>query len=79
MYLSIPTASLWYFQLVLSLSNDIPENPGPQYNNNTGGVLFFVLHLNPISKDEFSGVSLLNEHNCKDEFSGVSLLNESYK
>ena len=34
-FLSIPNATLWYFQLVICLSNDISENPGPQYINHT--------------------------------------------
>ena len=37
MFLSIPSSTLWYFQLILSLSNDISENPGPQCTNNTWG------------------------------------------
>ena len=43
--LSIPLATLWYFQLVISLSNDISENPGPQHSNHfdRGLTLHFIL------------------------------------
>ena len=37
LFLSIPLAALWYFQLVISLSNDISENPGPQHSNHLIG------------------------------------------
>ena len=64
---SIPSATLWYFQLVLSLSNDISENPGPMYTNYVcEGSPYFSFcnwNLNILSKDEFSRVSLLHAHN----------------
>ena len=66
-FLSIPLAILWYFQLVISLSNDISENPGPQHSNHFDRVSpyfsFCNWNLNTSSKDEFSRVSLLNAHN----------------
>ena len=81
MFLSIPGSTLWYFQLVLSLSNDISENPGPQCTNNTWGgggggttlFLFLNWNLNTLSKDEFSRVSLLNAHNSIHKYDIISL------
>ena len=67
LFLSIPLITLWYFQLVISLSNDISKNPGPQHSNHFDRVSpDFSLcnwNLNTSSKDEFSRVSLLNAHN----------------
>ena len=67
LFLSIPLATLWYFQLVISLSNDISENPGPQHCNHFDRISayfsFCNWNLNTLSKDEFSRVSLLNVHN----------------
>ena len=67
LFLSIPLTTRWYFQLVISLSNDISKNPGPQHSNNFDRVSpyfsFCNWNLNTLSKDEFSRVSLLNAHN----------------
>ena len=67
LFLSIPLITLWYFQLVISLSNDISKNPGPQHRNHFDRVSpyfsFCNWNLNTFSKDEFSRVSLLNAHN----------------
>ena len=44
-FLTIPFATLWDSQLVMSLSNDISETPGPQYtiHNEWGFILLFIL------------------------------------
>ena len=66
-FLSIPNATLWYFQLSTCLSIDISENPGPQYINHTGGnspyFSFCNWNLNTLGKDKFSRITLLNAHN----------------
>ena len=40
--LSIPCATLWYFQLVIYLSNDISKHPGPQFHNNFFNFIFIM-------------------------------------
>ena len=83
MFLSIPSSTLWYFQLILSLSNDISENPGPQFTNTWGGVgglpyfSFCNWNLNTLSNDEFSRVSLLNAHNSIHKYDIISLCETS--
>ena len=59
--LSIPCATLWYFQLVIYLSNDFSKNPGPQFHNNF--LNFMSWNLNSIAKDNFHRVSLIEAHN----------------
>ena len=80
-FLSIPLAALWYFQLVISLSNDISENPGPQHSNHFDRVSpyfsFSNWNLNNLSKDEFSRVSLLKAHNSIHNYDIISLCETS--
>ena len=82
-FVSIPLATLWYFQLVISLSNDISENPGPQHINHIDGVSpyfsFCNWNLNTLSKDKFSTVSLLNAHNSLHKYDIISLCETSLK
>ena len=77
LFLSIPLATIWYFQLVISLTNDISENPGPQHINHIDGVSpyfsFCNWNLNTLSKDNFSRVSLLNAHNSIHKYDIISL------
>ena len=44
-FLSIPCATIWYFQLVIYLSNDICINPGPHFQNK--------YHVMSLAKDNF--------------------------
>ena len=52
-FLSIPCATLWYFQLVIYLSNDISKNPELQFQNNFFN--FMSWNLNSLAKDNFQG------------------------
>ena len=76
----MPTVAIWYFQLVLSLSNDISENPGPISSQKTVNSRFFSFcnwNLNTISKDDFSRIHLLNAHNTIHGYDIVSLCETS--
>ena len=80
--LAIPFATPWYFQLVISLSNDISENPGPSYPIHQSGEVtpyfsFCNWNLNTLSKEEFSRVSLLNAHNTIHKYDIMSLCETS--
>ena len=81
LFLSIPLATLWYFQLVISLSNDISENSGPQHRNHFDRVSpyfsFCNWDLNTLSKDKFSRDSLLNAHNSIHNYDIISLCETS--
>ena len=81
LFLSIPFATLWYFQLVITLSNNISENPGPQQSNNFDRVSpyfsFSNWNSNTLSKDEFSRVSLLNAHISIHNYDIISLFETS--
>ena len=61
--LSIPCTTLWHFQLVIYLSNDISKNPGPQFQSN----------LNSIVKDNFHRVSLIEAHNFLFNYDLISI------
>ena len=69
--LSIPCATLWYFQLVIYLSNDISKNPGPQFHNNFSN--FMSWNLNSIAKDNFHRVSLVEAHNSIFQYDVISI------
>ena len=59
-HLSIPCTTLWYFQLVIYLSNDISKNPGPQFQSN----IFNFMPWNLISVvDNFHRVSHIEAQN----------------
>ena len=79
--LSIPSATLWYFQLVLYLSNDISRNPGPVYTNHTDedspSFSFCNWNVNTLSKYDFSKVSLLNGYNSIHKYDIISLCESS--
>ena len=60
-HLFIPCTTLWYFQLVIYLSNHIPKNPGPQFRSNFFN--FKSYNLNSIVRDNFHRVSLIEAHN----------------
>ena len=81
LFLSIPFATLWYFQLVLSLSNDVSENPGPPFTTASDGAssyfFFCNWNLNTLSKDDFSRVSLLDAHNFIHKYGIISLCETS--
>ena len=80
-FMAIPCATLWYFQLVISMSNDISENPGPQYANQINGASpyfsFCNWNLNTLSKDKFSRISLLDAHNSIYKYDIISLCETS--
>ena len=75
MFLQIPFATLWYFQLVISLSNDVSENPGPPFTTASDGASpyfsFCNWNLNTLSKDDFSRVSLLDAHNSIHKYGSL--------
>ena len=66
---------------MISLSNDISKNPGPQHSNHFDRVSpyfsFCNWNLNTLSKDEFSRVSLLNAHNSIHNYGIISLCETS--
>ena len=69
--LSIPCVTLWYFQLVIYLSNDISKNPGPQFHNNFFN--FMSWNLNSIAKDNFHRVGLIEAHNSIFHYDLISI------
>ena len=78
--LTMPTVAIWYFQLVLSLSNDIAENPGPIGNHDTANSRLFSIcnwNLNTLSKDDFSRIHLLKAHNAIHDYDIISLCETS--
>ena len=82
MFLALPFSPLWYFQLVISLSNDVSENPGPTHPINQPGQVspyfsFCNWNLNTLSKDDFSRVSLLDAHNFFHKYDIISLCETS--
>ena len=81
LFLSIPFATLRYFQLVLSLSNDVSENPGPPFTTASDGASpyfsFCNWNLNTLSKDDLSRVSLLDAHNSIHKYDIISLCETS--
>ena len=82
LFLFIPCATLWYYQLVLSLSNDISENPGPSYPLQTSSdpISYFSFcnwNLNTLCKDDFSRINLLNAHNSIYKYDIISLCETS--
>ena len=70
-HLSIPCTTLWYFQLVIYLSNDISKNPGPQFQSNSFN--FMLWNLNSIVKDNFHRVSLIEAHNSVFNYDLISI------
>ena len=81
LYLAIPCAGLWYFQLVISLSNDISKNPGPFSPEAPGGTTpyfsFCNWNLNTLSKDDFTRINLLQAHNSNYKYDIISLCETS--
>ena len=77
----IPFATLWYYQLVISLSNDISENPGPTLPSQPGEITpyfsFCNWNLNTLSKGDFSRVTLINAHNSIHKYDIISLCETS--
>ena len=67
--------SLWFFSLLLILSNDISPNPGPEYPNSYFS--FCNWNLNTISKNDFYRVSLLEAHNIHFNYDIISLCETS--
>ena len=70
-FLSIPCATIWYFQLVIYLSNDISTNSGPQFRNNFFN--FMSWNLNSLAKDNFHRVSLIEAHNSLFNYDLISI------
>ena len=57
--MSIPCTTLWYFQLVIYLSNDISKNPCPEPHFQNNFFNFMSWNLNSLAKDNFHRVSLI--------------------
>ena len=74
-FLCIPSATLWYFQRVLYMSNDISKNPGPQFQNNCFN--FMSWNLNSLAKDNFHRVSLIEAHNSFYNYDLISICETS--
>ena len=77
---SVPGFTIWYFDLVISLSNDISENPNPCHSRQTDisrYLTFCNWNLNTLSKDEFFRVHLLNAHNVIHDYDIISLCETS--
>ena len=67
---------LWIYSLLISLSGDIEQNPGPKWDDNQ---CFSVYHwnLNSIASDFFSKSQSLIAHNWMHKFK-IICLSESY-
>ena len=74
-FLSIPCATIWYFQLMIYLSNDISKNPGPHFQNNFFN--FMSWNLNSLAKDNFHRVSLIEAHNSCFNYDLISICESS--
>ena len=78
--LNFPNATLWYYQLVISLSNDVSENPGPIHIDQEADSPYFSFcnwNLNTLSKNGFSRLSLLQAHNLHHKYDIISLCETS--
>ena len=73
--LSIPDATLSYFQLVIYLSNDISKYPHPQFQNNF--LNFISWNLNSLAKDNLHPVSLIDAHNSLCYYDLISICKTS--
>ena len=69
----IPCATLWYFQLVIYLSNDISKNPGPEPHFQNNLINFMSWNLNSLAKDNFHRVSLIEAHNSFFNYDLISV------
>ena len=76
-FLSIPSASVWYFQIVIYLRHDISKNPGPHFQNNYFN--FMSLNLNSPAKDNFPRISLIEAHTSLFNYDLVSICEISIK
>ena len=76
----VPLFTLWYFHLIISLSNDISENPGPTNGVHDSYLKYFSFcnwNLNTLSKDDFSRAQLLNANNAIHDYDLISLCETS--
>ena len=73
MFLSIPGATLWYFQLVIFLSNDIAKNPGPGPLLQNNFFNFMSWNLNSIAKDNFQRANLIEAHNSLFKYGLITI------
>ena len=74
MFLCFTGATLWYFQLVIFLSNDIAANnsgPGPLFQNNFFN--FMSWNLNSLAKDNFQRVNLIEAYNSLFKYVLISI------
>ena len=69
----IPCATLWYFQLVIYLSNDIFKNPGPEPHFQNNFLNFMSWNLNSLAKDNFHRVSLIEAHHSFFNYDLISV------
>ena len=77
MFLTIPSATLWYFQVVIYLSNDISKNPGPGHHSQNTFFNFMSSDLNSLAKDNFQCVSLIETHNSHFNYDPISICETS--
>ena len=71
--MSIPCGTLWYFQLVIYLSNDNSKNPGPEPHFQNNFFNFMSWNLNSLAKDNFHSVSLIEAHNSFFNYDLISV------
>ena len=74
-FLCIPSATLWYFQRVLYMSNNISKKPGPQFQNNCFN--FMSWNLNSLAKNNIHRVSLIEAHNSFYNYDLISICETS--
>ena len=81
--MSIPRATLWYFQVVIYLGSDISKNPGPEPHFQNNFLNFMSWNLNSLAKDNFHRVSLIEAHNSFFNYDLISVretsLNDTVK
>ena len=67
--------------LLITLSNDVRQNPGPPFHNNF--FTFMTWNVNSIAKDDFQRVRLIEGHNSIFNYDLISIcetsLNDSIK
>ena len=70
-YSFTPQNPKWLHILLIILSNDIHQNPGPHFHN--AFFTFMSWNANSIAKDDFSRVSLIEAHNSIFNYGIISI------
>ena len=78
MFLSIPGATLLYFQLVVFLSDDIAKHPGPGPICQNNFFNFTLWNLNSNAKDNFQRVNLIEAHNSLFKYDLISICESGF-